>query len=150
VLVLAALVSGACANVADPASGGSPSPSPRKPIVTVPAGPPPTTLVVSDLTEGTGRAAVAGDSILVHYVGVAFSTGEEFDSSWGGESLPVTLGTGGVIRGWDEGLPGMKVGGRRQLIIPPDLAYGPEGYPGLIGPNETLIFVVDLVRIQPA
>ena len=87
-----------------------------------------------------------GDTVEVHYVGVAYSTGEEFDASWNrGEPLQFRLGVGQVIAGWDQGVQGMKVGGRRQLIIPPDLAYGDRGAAGAIAPGETLIFVCDLV-----
>ncbi|HUF32123.1 MAG TPA: FKBP-type peptidyl-prolyl cis-trans isomerase [Acidimicrobiales bacterium] len=120
-----------------------------KPEVQVPDGDPPTDLVVEDLEEGDGQEATAGDTLEVHYVGVSFSTGEEFDSSWNrGQVFPFELGAGRVIRGWDEGLEGMRVGGRRQLIIPSDLAYGAQGSPPAIGPEETLIFVVDLVGIS--
>ena len=88
----------------------------------------------------------SGDTVQVHYVGVAFSTGEEFDSSWNrGDPLQFRLGIGEVISGWDQGVQGMRVGGRRQLVIPPHLAYGDRGAPGAIAPGETLIFVCDLV-----
>jgi peptidylprolyl isomerase len=120
-----------------------------KPKVEVPSGDPPETLEKKDLKVGSGEEAKTGQKVSVHYVGVAYSTKEEFDSSWGsGRPFNFTLGAGNVIQGWDEGVPGMKVGGRRELVIPPDLAYGPAGYPGAIGPNETLIFVVDLVSIN--
>ncbi len=113
-----------------------------------PDGPPPAELVITDLIEGTGPAAEAGQYVSVHYVGVTHSTGEEFDSSYDrGQPLKFGLGRGQVISGWDQGLQGMKVGGRRQLVIPPDMAYGPRGAGGVIGPNETLIFVCDLVGI---
>ena len=120
-----------------------------KPSVAVPDGPPPTTLQVEDLTVGSGPEAAAGQMLTVQYVGVAWSAKQQFDSSWDrGEPIMFKLGTGQVIPGWDQGLVGMKVGGRRRLIIPPDLAYGPAGDGDAIGPNETLIFVVDLVAIQ--
>ena len=118
-----------------------------KPKVTVPDGAPPTKLVVNDLEEGSGAEAVSGDEVTVQYVGVNYKDGKEFDSSWSrSEPFSFQLGAGMVIPGWDQGVEGMKVGGRRELIIPPGLAYGPEGAPPAIGPNETLIFVIDLVE----
>jgi peptidylprolyl isomerase len=120
--------------------------SAEKPEVDFPGGEPPAGLEVTDIWEGTGAVASAGVQVKVHYVGVAFSTGEEFDASWDrGEPLAFQLGAGRVIAGWDQGLQGMKVGGRRQLIIPPDLAYGDRGAGNAIAPGETLIFVCDLV-----
>jgi peptidylprolyl isomerase len=117
-----------------------------KPLVDFPGGEPPADLEITDIWEGTGPVAKAGDNVQVHYVGVAFSTGEEFDASWNrGEPLPFKLGAGQVIAGWDQGVQGMKVGGRRQLIIPPHLAYGDRGAANVIQPGETLIFVCDLV-----
>jgi peptidylprolyl isomerase len=117
-----------------------------KPEVDFPGGEPPADLQITDLQEGTGPEAKAGDNVRVHYVGVAFSTGEEFDSSWDrGEPLEFRLGAGRVIQGWDQGVQGMKVGGRRQLVIPPGLAYGDRGAGRVIAPGETLIFVCDLV-----
>ncbi|HZA74351.1 MAG TPA: FKBP-type peptidyl-prolyl cis-trans isomerase [Propionibacteriaceae bacterium] len=117
-----------------------------KPEIEFPYGDPPTELDVLDISEGTGAEAKPGQTVRVHYVGVAFSTGEEFDASWNrGEPLEFRLGAGRVIPGWDQGLVGMKVGGRRQLTIPPDLAYGERGAGGVIRPGETLIFVCDLV-----
>jgi peptidylprolyl isomerase len=117
-----------------------------KPEVDFPGGEPPAALEVTDIWEGTGAEAKAGDTVEVHYVGVAFSTGEQFDASWDrGSPLQFRLGVGQVIQGWDQGVQGMKVGGRRQLIIPPGLAYGDRGAPGAIAPGETLIFVCDLV-----
>ena len=118
----------------------------EKPEVDFPGGEPPADLQVTDVWEGDGAVAKAGDTVAVHYVGVAYSTGEEFDASWNrGEPLEFRLGVGQVIAGWDQGVQGMKVGGRRQLIIPPDLAYGDRGAAGAIAPGETLIFVCDLV-----
>jgi peptidylprolyl isomerase len=117
-----------------------------KPEIDFPGGEPPENLEVTDVWEGDGAVAKAGDTVEVHYVGVAYSTGEEFDASWNrGEPLQFRLGAGQVIAGWDQGVQGMKVGGRRQLVIPPDLAYGDRGAPGAIAPGETLIFVCDLV-----
>ncbi|MGH3394979.1 MAG: FKBP-type peptidyl-prolyl cis-trans isomerase [Streptosporangiaceae bacterium] len=117
-----------------------------KPEVDFPGGEPPADLEITDIWEGTGAEAKAGDTVEVHYVGVAFSTGEQFDASWDrGSPLQFQLGVGRVIQGWDQGVQGMKVGGRRQLIIPPGLAYGDRGAPGAIAPGETLIFVCDLV-----
>ena len=118
----------------------------EKPEVDFPGGEPPADLQVTDVWEGDGAVAKAGDTVEVHYVGVAYSTGEEFDASWNrGAPLQFQLGVGQVIAGWDQGVQGMKVGGRRQLIIPPDLAYGDSGAAGAIAPGETLIFVCDLV-----
>jgi peptidylprolyl isomerase len=119
-----------------------------KPEIDFPGGEPPADLEITDIWEGDGAVARAGDTVKVHYVGVAFSTGEEFDASWGrGEPLEFELGAGRVIAGWDQGVSGMKVGGRRQLVIPPDLAYGDRGAGNVIAPGETLIFVCDLVGV---
>jgi peptidylprolyl isomerase len=119
-----------------------------KPKVTVPSGPPPKKLEIKDLKEGTGPAAKAGDQLTVQYVGVNYANGKQFDASWDrGQPFQFQLGAGGVIPGWDEGLVGMKAGGRRELIIPPDLAYGAQGAPPDIPPNATLIFVIDLEQI---
>jgi peptidylprolyl isomerase len=121
-----------------------------KPEVEVPDGPPPKELKIDDIVEGDGPAAKAGDQLDMHYVGVLYDTKEEFDASYNrGETFPLTLGAGGVIPGWDEGIVGMKEGGRRRLIIPPDKAYGAEGRPG-IPPNSTLVFVVDVVKLTPS
>jgi peptidylprolyl isomerase len=121
----------------------------QKPEVDRPDGPPPAELEVTDVTVGEGPEATAGAVVSVHYVGVAHSTGEEFDASWNrGEPLRFPLGQGHVIPGWDQGVAGMRVGGRRQLVIPPHLAYGDRGAGGVIKPNETLIFVVDLVGVS--
>jgi peptidylprolyl isomerase len=118
----------------------------EKPEVDFPGGEPPTELEISDIWQGDGAVAKAGDTVEVHYVGVAYSTGEEFDASWSrGEPLEFRLGVGQVIAGWDQGVQGMRVGGRRQLIIPPGLAYGDRGAGRAIAPGETLIFVCDLV-----
>lgn len=120
-----------------------------KPKVTVPKGPPPKKLVEREIRKGDGATAKAGDEITVQYVGVGYESKEQFDASWDrGEPFTFTLGAGEVIPGWDEGIVGMKVGGRRELIIPPELAYGSAGSPPVIGPNETLIFVVDLLEAK--
>lgn len=120
----------------------------EKPEVDFPGGEPPAELEVKEIWEGDGEVAKAGDTVSVHYVGVAFSSGEEFDSSWNrGTPLKFQLGVGQVIPGWDQGVQGMKVGGRRQLIIPADLAYGDRGAGAAIAPGETLIFVCDLVSV---
>jgi peptidylprolyl isomerase len=120
-----------------------------KPQVKKQQGAPPTKLVANDLEEGTGPAAKAGDEVSVQYVGVNYKSGQEFDASWGrGEPFTFALGSGMVIPGWEEGIEGMKVGGRRELIIPPGLGYGAAGSPPAIPPNETLVFVVDLEAIS--
>jgi peptidylprolyl isomerase len=125
------------------------APMSEKPLVDSPDGPPPTDLEISDLTVGSGAEASAGDQVRVHYVGVAYSTGEEFDASYNrGAPLDFKLGIGRVIAGWDRGVAGMRVGGRRRLVIPPHLAYGDRGAGNVIRPNETLIFVVDLVGVR--
>ncbi len=118
-----------------------------KPKVAKPTGSPPRELVKQDLEKGKGAAAKAGDQLEVNYVGVTFKGGKEFDSSFDtGQPFQFELGASDVIPGWDQGLEGMRVGGRRRLTIPPDLAYGPEGRPPAIGPDETLVFVIDLLR----
>ena len=123
--------------------------SQEKPEIDFPDGPPPADLEVTEITEGDGKEASAGNTVSVHYVGVAHSTGEEFDASWNrGAPLDFRLGIGQVISGWDQGVQGMKVGGRRRLVIPPHLAYGERGAGGVIGPGETLIFVVDLLEVR--
>ena len=120
-------------------------PDTTKPEIDFPGDTVPTDLVIEDIWEGDGDEATRGSTISAHYVGVAHSTGEEFDASWNrGAPLDFRLGIGQVIRGWDDGILGMKVGGRRKLIIPGSLAYGPAGIPGVIGPNEALIFVCEL------
>jgi peptidylprolyl isomerase len=120
-----------------------------KPEIDFPGGTPPTDLEITDLTEGSGAEATAGSTVSVHYVGVAHSTGEEFDASYNrGAPLDFRLGVGQVISGWDQGVQGMKVGGRRKLVIPPHLGYGDRGAGGAIKPGETLIFVVDLLDVR--
>ncbi len=115
-----------------------------KPEIDPPAGPAPVDLVIRDIVVGEGAEAKPGDTVTVHYVGVEYDTGEEFDSSWNrGESIQFPLR--GLIKGWQDGIPGMKVGGRRELVIPPDLAYGPAGGHFLGG--KTLIFVIDLIAV---
>jgi len=115
----------------------------EKPVITVPAGPAPTDLVIEDLLEGD-----AGTTVAVDYAGISWSNGREFDASWNrGQHFSFGLGAGQVITGWDQGVQGMKVGGRRRLTIPPGMAYGASGAGGVIAPNETLIFVVDLRSI---
>jgi peptidylprolyl isomerase len=122
---------------------------PAKPQVTIPAGDPPAELLVEDLTVGDGDEATAGRTVIVHYVGVAWSTGREFDASWDRRStFDFRLGAGQVITGWDQGVAGMRVGGRRRLTIPPHLGYGSRGAGGVIKGNETLVFVVDLVAVR--
>ena len=120
-----------------------------KPQIDVPEGPPPTELQVTDLAVGDGAEATAGQTVDVHYVGVAHSTGAEFDASYDrGEPFTFRLGAGRVIAGWDSGVAGMKVGGRRRLVIPPHLGYGDRGAGAAIRPGETLIFVVDLIGVR--
>lgn len=124
-------------------------PQPQKPDVDPHDGPAPDELLVTDLATGEGQEAVSGRRVAVHYVGVAHSTGEEFDASWNrGKPLQFAVGGGQVIAGWDRGVAGMRVGGRRRLVIPPHLGYGDRGAGGVIGPGETLIFVVDLVGVS--
>ncbi len=120
-----------------------------KPEIDFPDSPPPSDLVITDLSEGDGTEATTGSTVVAHYVGVAHSSGEEFDASYNrGEPLSFRLGVGQVIAGWDQGIAGMKVGGRRQLVIPPHLAYGDRGAGSAIAPGETLVFVVDLVDVK--
>jgi peptidylprolyl isomerase len=118
-----------------------------KPKVTVPDGPAPKKLEEVEIVEGDGAEAKEGDEITVQYVGVGYDSKKEFDSSWS-RGEPSTFDLDEVIPGWNQGIAGMKVGGRRELIIPSELAYGPEGSPPAIGPNETLIFVVDLLAVE--
>ena len=116
-----------------------------KPVITVPQGLPPQELVIEDLIEGDGQVASAGMQVTVDYAGISWSNGREFDASWNrNDTFGFGLGGGQVIAGWDQGVQGMKVGGRRRLTIPPAMGYGAQGAGGVIGPNETLIFVVDL------
>jgi peptidylprolyl isomerase len=125
------------------------APKGGKPEVEVPSGPPPKKLVIEDLRKGDGPEAKGGDQVLVHYVGVDYETGKQFDASWdSGQPFPFQLGAGAVIPGWDRGVEGMRVGGRRELIIPPNLAYGAAGFPPAIAPNATLVFVIDLLAVQ--
>jgi peptidylprolyl isomerase len=120
-----------------------------KPTVEIPDGPPPTELVVEDLSVGDGAEAAKGTTCTMQYVGVSWSTGKQFDASWDrGQPFGFRLGEGMVIAGWDQGVAGMKVGGRRRLTIPPELGYGARGAGGVIGPNETLVFVVDLLEVR--
>lgn len=173
IALLAAVALGACGSDDEdsPDSGGSsadtaqqqPEPEPSaettetvpditdtsvKPVIEKPSGAPPRKLVKEDIVKGKGAGAKPGDVVVVNYVGVSFSTGEEFDASWDrGQPFPVQLGAGQVIEGWEKGLVGLKVGGRRKLTIPPEQAYGPQGSPP-IGPNETLVFVIDALQIQ--
>jgi len=157
-LLGAALLATACAGSADSAESASsdasvsaataPTGELSKPEVSPRSGAAPTDLVVTDLTVGEGAEAVAGKHVTVHYVGVLFRDGTQFDASWDRAApFDFTLGQGAVIAGWDEGVAGMKVGGRRELVIPPELAYGSRGQ-GSIGPDETLVFVVDLLAVD--
>jgi peptidylprolyl isomerase len=123
--------------------------APSKPVVEPYEGAPPTDLVIEDITVGDGPEAAPGQLVHVHYVGVSHSTGEQFDASWDrGEAFSFPLGGGRVIAGWDRGVAGMKVGGRRKLVIPSHLGYGDRGAGGVIKPGETLIFVVDLLGVN--
>lgn len=120
----------------------------QKPDVTIPDSAPPSELIADDLQVGGGPEATSGQRVEVHYVGVAWSDGQQFDASWDrGATFTFRLGGGEVISGWDQGVAGMKVGGRRRLTIPPHLGYGARGAGGAIKPNETLVFVVDLVGV---
>jgi peptidylprolyl isomerase len=164
-LVLLALPAGvaACGGGGDDEAASTATPEPRddvqaivdgiskdtseKPQIAAPQGQPPGKIVTRDIVRGTGRKAKRGDTLTMQYVGVSWSTGEQFDASWDrGQPFPFRLGAGMVIQGWDKGMVGMRKGGRRLLVIPPDMGYGPAGQ-GPIGPNETLIFAVDLVDI---
>ncbi|MEO6857478.1 MAG: FKBP-type peptidyl-prolyl cis-trans isomerase [Solirubrobacteraceae bacterium] len=116
-----------------------------RPTVTIPSGPPPKTLVIKDLIKGTGPAATSSSTVTVQYVGELYKGGKVFDASWtDGSGQPTSLPLSGVIKGWQQGIPGMKVGGRRELIIPPSLGYGAAGSPPKIPANATLVFVIDL------
>ena len=131
-----------CMPVADPLPPGAPS-------VPVKVGPPPTRLIIEDLKEGTGATVSPTDTVTVNYIGVSCSSGKIFDSSYS-RSAPATFPLNGVIKGWTDGIPNMKVGGQRLLGIPPEQAYGEQGRPPTIGMNETLWFVVEMVEIKPA
>jgi peptidylprolyl isomerase len=121
----------------------------KKPVVAIPAGGTPTGLTKRDIVVGKGKPAKKGDTVQVQYVGSSWSTGSEFDASWDrGQPFSFTLGQGGVIKGWDVGVAGMRPGGRRLLIIPPSLGYGAQGSPPKIAANETLAFVIDLKSIK--
>jgi peptidylprolyl isomerase len=161
IALLAALGLSACGGDDEPESSGattqtSPAAAAKaledtgvKPQIPRPTGSPPRRLEKQDIVKGKGRPAAAGDDVVVDYVGVTFSTGEEFDSSWDvGQPYPFPLGGGQVIEGWDKGIVGMRKGGRRMLTIPPELAYGTTGSPPDIPPNETLVYVIDLLRIR--
>ena len=153
-LACAALVVAGCGSDSEqPASSTTPepasTPAATKPEITVPKGKAPKKLVVKDLKVGSGPVAKAGKTVQVQYVGISFANGRQFDASWDrGEPFGFQLGAGQVIPGWDQGVEGMKVGGRRQLVIPPDLAYGKQGSPPAIAPNETLVFVIDLLGVE--
>ncbi len=124
-------------------------PSTTKPEIDFPGDNPPTELVIDEITVGDGTEATAGSTVSAHYVGVAYSTGEQFDASWDrGAPLDFRLGIGQVIAGWDQGIVGMRVGGRRKLTIPSHLAYGDRGAGSVIAPGESLVFVVDLVDVR--
>jgi peptidylprolyl isomerase len=157
VLVLALAGCGGGGDDGDSAATGTPKATAtpdntdvtKKPKVTVPDELPPDELQIEDIVKGKGRAAKSGDKVSMQYVGLAWSTSVEFDSSWeGGKPFDLTLGKGDVIKGWDEGIPGMREGGRRQLTIPAELAYGAQGSPPSIGPNECLRFIIDLVKLE--
>jgi peptidylprolyl isomerase len=121
----------------------------EKPFVEPHLGPAPDDLIIEEIIEGTGEEAQSGQTAIVHYVGVAASSGAEFDASWNrDDTFSFPLGAGHVIAGWDQGVMGMKVGGRRRLVIPARLGYGERGAGGVIAPGETLIFVVDLVELR--
>ena len=120
-----------------------------KPDVSIPSEEPPADLLVEDITVGDGKEARHGNVVEVHYVGVEWSTGRQFDASWDrGETFDFVLGNGLVIEGWDSGVVGMKVGGRRRLTIPSQMGYGSRGVPGVINGGETLVFVVDLLNVN--
>jgi len=130
----------------EPLTSGEPG---DKPVVRIPDGAPPSELQIEDVVHGDGTEAVAGTTCSMHYVGVSWSSGTQFDASWDrGSPFSFQLGAGMVISGWDQGVAGMKVGGRRRLTIPPEMGYGARGAGGAIGPNETLVFVVDLLGVR--
>ena len=121
----------------------------EKPVITIPEGEPPADLLIEDEIVGDGDEATVGKRVIVHYAGVAWSNGREFDASWNrGDTFDFRLGAREVIEGWDKGVKGMKVGGRRRLTIPPHMGYGDRGAGGVIRGGETLVFVVDLVAVR--
>jgi peptidylprolyl isomerase len=135
------------ANIDEIAAGISKN-TKKKPEIVTPTGDPPTELVSRDIVKGKGPKAKAGDTLTMQYVGVLWSDGQQFDASWdSGQAFPFQLGAQMVIPGWDQGMVGMREGGRRLLVIPPELGYGPQGS-GPIGPNESLVFVVDLQKLN--
>jgi peptidylprolyl isomerase len=132
------------------ASGADNTDLSKKPVIETTGDESPGALIVNDIVEGKGPEAKTGDDVSMQYVGVLYSDGTEFDASWDrGEPFDFKLGGGEVIPGWDQGIVGMKVGGRRELVIPPDLAYGPAGQPPTIPPDATLVFIVDLLEVTP-
>lgn len=146
---------GETAAAAEDTGSGKPGKPPKvtgkygsKPTIATPKGDPPEKLVIKDLKTGTGKTAKSGDEVTVNYLGVTWDGGTEFDASFGKDPFKFALGEGAVIKGWDEGVEGMKVGGRRLLVIPPDLAYGETGQGASIPPNATLVFVVDLTKVS--
>jgi len=146
-LVVCAVVAIAGCGAAGDSSGATTTESPAligKPEVSVPERAPPEQLEIEDLQEGDGAPVERGDYVTLQYVGVDYETGKQFDSSWGGKPFSFTVGAGEVIPGWEKGIEGMRPGGRRELIVPPGLAYGRKGSPPAIGPNQTLVFVIDL------
>jgi peptidylprolyl isomerase len=160
-VVVAAIVVGLMALVAVVGGGDdegdqaeAPEPTtttaPEKPEVTIPETPAPTELQSTDITVGEGEKAQTGDTLTVHYVGKIYATGDEFDSSYESDPIQVQLLAPGIIEGWAQGLVGVQAGGRRQLVVPPDLGYGPEGDPPTIPPNSTLVFVIDVLDVQKA
>jgi peptidylprolyl isomerase len=121
----------------------------EKPVITIPEGEPPAELLITDEIVGEGDEATIGKRVVVHYVGVAWSNGREFDASWNrGSAFDFRLGAREVIEGWEKGVKGMRVGGRRQITIPPHLGYGSQGAGGVIKGGETLVFVVDLIAVR--
>jgi len=143
-----AATSAPCTTTAPPTpTMGADESTTTKPTVTIPDGEPPCKLTSQDIKQGDGAEAKADSTVTVQYVGVSWSTKKEFDSSWD-RGEPATFPLNRVIKGWQEGIPGMKVGGRRELIIPPDLGYGPAGQGPDIGPNESLVFVIDLLKVN--
>lgn len=149
VVVVAAVLIGRSGGEDEGSSSSDLTDTSVKPVIEVPDEPAPTELVSEDIVPGDGATAAAGDALTVQYVGVDYETGAQFDASWDtGQPFEFELGAGGVIPGWDEGIEGMQVGGRRMLTIPPDLAYGPQGSPPDIGANATLVFVIDLLDVK--